>query len=536
MDSRKPPWKPPLRQQKQGAALRPRLERCNALKHIDYEAPAVRASWSAGSSAAASEEQSNTRMTRSLDIWPPAYAHRTSFRIDGSVEDEVGMLCRSLGLDGPEDFAISLDEWEKRKVQPSPDTLTRSRFSLPDSPTSLSRTLSGLSLSNLSDADEQNKQDSGEEDMKLYVVRKPHTIVSEIEPVEIPCASPRSRAGDGGIRGVRPPALSPPPPFTTFSPPQSGPSRNNLPSTLKAPPSISVQGFDSASTTFDNRRALAPEKSGREAGQMKSVDSEDKVKGGVPVVDEMSHKELWEMWLEDISDDFTGTSSCSTMNDDDSFSSTTESFIISPNGRFKLKMKSWMRGVLLGSGSFGSVYEGISEDGIFFAVKEVSLLDKGCNAQQCILQLEQEIMLLSQFEHENIVQYYGTDKEESKLYIFLELVTQGSLASLYQKYRLQNSQVSSYTKQILNGLNYLHGRNVVHRDIKCANILVHVNGSVKLADFGLAKEITKFNVLKSCRGSVYWMAPEHFLRLLILKECMDELLIYGVLVARFWKC
>ncbi|RRT71223.1 hypothetical protein B296_00024833 [Ensete ventricosum] len=58
-------------------------------------------------------------------------------------------------------------------------------------------------------------------------------------------------------------------------------------------------------------------------------------------------------------------------------------------------------------------------EGIFFAVKEVSLLDQGSNAEQCILQLEQlscltssfqEIALLSQFEHENIVQYYGTDK------------------------------------------------------------------------------------------------------------------------------
>ncbi|XP_020258521.1 mitogen-activated protein kinase kinase kinase 1-like [Asparagus officinalis] len=46
------------------------------------------------------------------------------------------------------------------------------------------------------------------------------------------------------------------------------------------------------------------------------------------------------------------------------------------------------------------------------------------------------------------------------------------------------------------------------RDIKCANILVDANGSVKLADFGLAKQTTKINILKSCKGSVYWMAPE----------------------------
>ncbi|KAF3336945.1 putative MAP kinase superfamily protein [Carex littledalei] len=173
----------------------------------------------------------------------------------------------------------------------------------------------------------------------------------------------------------------------------------------------------------------------------------------------------------------------------------------------KRSVKSWVRGQQLGSGAFGTVYEAISNEGFFFAVKEV-LLDQGTNVQESITQLEQEIALLSQFEHENIVQYYGTDKEETKLYIFLELVTQGSLASLYQKYHLQDTQVSAYTRQILYGLVYLHERNIVHRDIKCANILVHANGSVKLSDFGLAKKMTKINILKSTKGSVYWMAPE----------------------------
>jgi len=54
-------------------------------------------------------------------------------------------------------------------------------------------------------------------------------------------------------------------------------------------------------------------------------------------------------------------------------------------------------------------------------------------------------------------------QDNDKLYIFLELVTKGSLASLYQKYRLRDSQVSAYTRQILSGLKYLHDRNVVHR-------------------------------------------------------------------------
>ncbi|PNY12488.1 mitogen-activated protein kinase kinase kinase 1-like protein, partial [Trifolium pratense] len=101
----------------------------------------------------------------------------------------------------------------------------------------------------------------------------------------------------------------------------------------------------------------------------------------------------------------------------------------------------------------------------------------------------------------------GFASDESKLYIFIELVTKGSLRNLYQRYTLRDSQVSAYTRQILHGLKYLHDQNVVHRDIKCANILVHASGSVKLADFGLAKA-TKLNDVKSCKGTAFWMAPE----------------------------
>ncbi|KAG6517284.1 hypothetical protein ZIOFF_020669 [Zingiber officinale] len=222
------------------------------------------------------------------------------------------------------------------------------------------------------------------------------------------------------------------------------------------------------------------------------------------------------------------TSFYSTINDDDSSSTITETMPSTlPNGILRRHIMSWTRGDLLGKGSYGEVYEGISEDGFFFAVKEVSLLDQGTNAEQSILQLEQEIALLSQLEHENIVGYYGTTKDDAKLFIFLELMTKGSLASLYQKYPLQDSQVSIYTRQILNGLKYLHDRKVVHSvsgemshdldinklysgimDIKCANILVDANGSVKLADFGVAKEMSESNQLNSFKGSIYWMAPE----------------------------
>ncbi|KAI3879993.1 hypothetical protein MKX03_020401 [Papaver bracteatum] len=208
---------------------------------------------------------------------------------------------------------------------------------------------------------------------------------------------------------------------------------------------------------------------------------------------------------DDDGDTIAETDSSSSYDDEDHSSTTTEHNII--NGLFRRNIRSWTKGIFLGSGSYGTVYEGFSDDGFFLAVKEVSIPDLGDKGKQIVYQLEQEVALLSQFEHENIVQYLGTDKAEGKLYIFLELVTKGSLAQLYQKYDLLDSQVSSYTRQILHGLRYLHDHDVIHRDIKCANILVDASGSLKLADFGLAKT-TKLNDVKSCEGTAFWMAPE----------------------------
>lgn len=555
------------REGKTGEARRPRLERRNAVKNIDYEA-----SWT----SASSDESTSLHGSRSLDFSPAGYWSQSSFRIGGSIEGEVEHLYESLGLSGPEDFAIPIAAWEASlKVRSSSDVLPRSRWldsevpavssdlpeearaeaavlgeevgvrpasaeaevvleeirvgddesaevlwsvgrnggggdggitgdsppvlNAPTSPTSArsSMPITSVLLPTISTtlplAAVIREKTQDRPVAEIDVVREKISLRDE-EGVGIwQSSAGRSSRGDVGVKGTRPPVLTPPPPVTVLSPP---PIRSVLP----PPPSMALPVHDRASSTWDIVKSFAPADEDEVGNERKSLESdeEDDESDGIGGAEETAVMEG------ETSD---GAVSFSTSIDDDSSSTTTE-FVISPNGRFKKKISSWMRGDLLGSGSFGTVYEGISDDGTFIAVKEVSLLDKGKNAQQCILQLEQEIALLSQFEHENIVQYYGTDKEDSKLFIFLELVTQGSIASLYQKYHLRNSQVSSYTRQILNGLNYLHERDVVHRDIKCANILVHANGSIKLADFGLAKEISKFNDLKSCKGSVYWMAPE----------------------------
>ncbi|XP_010545657.1 PREDICTED: mitogen-activated protein kinase kinase kinase YODA-like [Tarenaya hassleriana] len=177
--------------------------------------------------------------------------------------------------------------------------------------------------------------------------------------------------------------------------------------------------------------------------------------------------------------------------------------IVSPGSR-------WKKGRLLGRGSFGHVYLGFnSESGEMCAMKEVTLCPDDPKSKECAQQLGQEIALLSRLRHPNIVQYYGSETVDDKLYIYLEFVSGGSIYKLLQEYgQFGGNAIRNYTHQILSGLAYLHGKKTVHRDIKGANILVDPHGRVKLADFGMAKHITAQSGPLSFKGSPYWMAPE----------------------------
>ncbi|CAO2143940.1 unnamed protein product [Urochloa humidicola] len=197
---------------------------------------------------------------------------------------------------------------------------------------------------------------------------------------------------------------------------------------------------------------------------------------------------------------------------DDSRSSSSPQPLPLPPGSPCLPSRSlqWKKGKLLGSGTFGQVYQGFnSEGGQMCAIKEVKVISDDSNSKECLRQLNQEIVLLSQLSHPNIVQYYGSDLSNETLSVYLEYVSGGSIHKLLQEYGpFGEAVLRSYTAQILSGLAYLHGRNTVHRDIKGANILVDPNGDIKLADFGMAKHISAYTSIKSFKGSPYWMAPE----------------------------
>eukprot|EP01018_Ginkgo_biloba_P027295 Gb_33894 [translate_table: standard] len=164
----------------------------------------------------------------------------------------------------------------------------------------------------------------------------------------------------------------------------------------------------------------------------------------------------------------------------------------------------------IGKGAYGRVYKGLDlENGDFVAIKQVSLENI---PQEDLNIIMQEIDLLKNLNHKNIVKYRGSFKTKTHLYIILEYVENGSLASIIKPNKFgafPESLVAVYIAQVLEGLVYLHEQGVIHRDIKGANILTTKEGLVKLADFGVATKLTEADVnTHSVVGTPYWMAPE----------------------------
>ncbi|KAF6756014.1 hypothetical protein DFP72DRAFT_895915 [Ephemerocybe angulata] len=172
----------------------------------------------------------------------------------------------------------------------------------------------------------------------------------------------------------------------------------------------------------------------------------------------------------------------------------------------KSSLSGYQLGDSLGKGAFGQVYRAMNfETGETVAIKEIQL----SNIPQAELpEIMSEIDLLKNLNHANIVQYKGFVKTREFLYIILELCENGSLHTILKKFgKFPENLVAVFISQVLEGLLYLHDQGVIHRDIKGANILTNKDGTVKLADFGVAAK-TGGVMDAAVVGSPYWMAPE----------------------------
>ncbi|XP_053188489.1 mitogen-activated protein kinase kinase kinase kinase 3-like isoform X7 [Scomber japonicus] len=160
----------------------------------------------------------------------------------------------------------------------------------------------------------------------------------------------------------------------------------------------------------------------------------------------------------------------------------------------------------IGSGTYGDVYKARNVNTGELAAIKVIKLEPG----EDFAVVQQEIIMMKDCKHSNIVAYFGSYLRRDKLWISMEYCGGGSLQDIYHLTGpLSESQIAYMSRETLQGLYYLHNKGKMHRDIKGANILLTDNGYVKLADFGVSAQITAtLAKRKSFIGTPYWMAPE----------------------------
>ena len=163
----------------------------------------------------------------------------------------------------------------------------------------------------------------------------------------------------------------------------------------------------------------------------------------------------------------------------------------------------------IGQGGFGSITQ---DTGVELAMKQVDANFQNERVKKKVEALCQEILILSKLRHKRIVRYYGMLQEKDSFSILMEYAKGGTIHDLIvNQGALKEKKVSRYCQQILKGLIYLHENKIVHRDLKCSNIILYNYHNCKLTDFGISKHTDDIRLLSRCEtyyGSIYWMSPE----------------------------
>ncbi|MBN3310565.1 serine/threonine-protein kinase PAK 6 [Amia ocellicauda] len=120
-----------------------------------------------------------------------------------------------------------------------------------------------------------------------------------------------------------------------------------------------------------------------------------------------------------------------------------------------------------------------------------------------------EVVIMRDYQHRNVVEMYKSALVEEELWVIMEYLQGGALTNIVSETRLNEEQIATVCEAVLQALAYLHSQGVIHRDIKSDSILLTIDGRIKLSDFGFCAQISKdIPKRKSLVGTPYWMAPE----------------------------
>ena len=165
----------------------------------------------------------------------------------------------------------------------------------------------------------------------------------------------------------------------------------------------------------------------------------------------------------------------------------------------------------IASGSFGTVFQAIEKS----TNREVAVkvVNKEGAKSFFISQMKEEVQILKQLQHENIVQFFGYVETSSKLYIMMELIPCGTLSTWLKNHigKITEEDTSTIIRSILSAVDYLHSKQICHRDIKPENIMLadyNDLSSLKLIDFGLSSQNFNYFENSDYCGTLLYMAPE----------------------------
>lgn len=158
----------------------------------------------------------------------------------------------------------------------------------------------------------------------------------------------------------------------------------------------------------------------------------------------------------------------------------------------------------IGQGASGSVMTAIDNNtDMLVAIKQMNLAQQ--SNKEFILN---EILVMRENRHQNVVNYLDSYLVDNELWVVMEYLQGGSLTDIVIDTRMDEYQIATVCREVLQALEFLHKNQVIHRDIKSDNILLGIDGSVKLTDFGFCAQLAEQNKRTTMVGTPYWMAPE----------------------------